>query len=405
MALTGRGDGARAVATVLVAALALSCASSRGPASASQPSVAAAPTSWAGAAEHPPAPDAEAKGGEAPIPPPPPATPTSNASVLPPTALSGPGGAAFPLAAVHPSEAPAPGGPARWTPSDPDPPVSPLDLELAAVKGWRWMVDKLEADGVPSARTARAFADPRVPPFDGLFFNPDPTEPKSIYRGVLAPRSVAQARACRGEYARAFDEAEARTGVPAAVVAAILHVETRCGRNTGQSIVLFGLARLAMANEPRNLERNLERHSRGGALDPVVEQKVRARAAKLEEMFYPEVRAVFELADGWRTDPLSLRGSPSGAFGTPQFLPTSYLRFGADGNGDGRVDLYDVDDAANSAAWYLARHGWEGRPSRLEQRRVIWYYNRSEAYIDAVLDLAERIDPQQALEQLPVAAP
>jgi membrane-bound lytic murein transglycosylase B len=280
---------------------------------------------------------------------------------------------------------------------------TPLDSRILAAKGWGWLVDKLAADGVPRERAERAFADPRMPAFDGLYFNPYPAEPKAMYRAVLARRSVAQARACRDEYWRAFDAAEARTGVPAELVAAILHVETRCGRNTGDSIVLFGLARLAMANEPDNLERNLDRRAGpGGTLDPALEQRVRARAATLEEMFYPEVRAVFELADHWRRDPLSLRGSASGAFGFPQFLPTSYLRFGADGNGDGRVDLYDVDDAATSAGWFLASHGWQGRLERVEQRRVLWHYNRSDAYIDAVLRLADELGPGPAHGRLPV---
>jgi membrane-bound lytic murein transglycosylase B len=293
--------------------------------------------------------------------------------------------------------------PAAATPLDPGPPATSLESKRIAAKGWSWLVARLAADGVPWERAARAFADPRMPPFDGLFFNPEPAEPKSMYRAVLQARSVAQARACRGEYARAFDAAEARTGVPAEVVAAILHVETRCGRNTGGSLVLFGLARLAMANEPDNLERNLDRRAApDGSLDPALEQKLRARAAKLDGMFYPEVRAVFELADRWRTDPLSLRGSSSGAFGYPQFLPTSYLAFGADGNGDGRVDLYDVDDAATSAAWFLASHGWHGRLPRVAQRRVIWHYNRSDAYIDAVLGLADKLLPGRELGSLPV---
>ena len=279
----------------------------------------------------------------------------------------------------------------------------PVPARILEAKGWSWLVDRLASDGVPRERAAHAFADPRMPAFDGLFFSPDPAEPKSMSRAVLQPRSVAQARACFGEYAHAFEAAEARTGVPAQVVAAILHVETRCGRNTGESLVLYGLARLAMANEPDNLERNLDRRAgRDGSLDPVLEQKLRARAAKLDALFYPEVRAVFELAEQWRRDPLSIRGSASGAFGYPQFLPTSYLRFGADGNGDGRVDLYDVDDAATSAAWFLVSHGWQGRLARVEQRRVIWHYNRSDAYIDAVLGLAAKLGPGPAYGRLPV---
>ena len=213
-----------------------------------------------------------------------------------------------------------------------------------------------------------------------------------MYRAVLSRRSVAQARACAGEYADAFLAAQRASGVPAELLAAILHVETRCGRSTGESLVLFGLARLAMANEPANLEANLARRAVAGSVDPKLAARVRARAAKLDEMFYPEVRAVFTLADVEGVDPLEIRGSGSGAFGDPQFLPTSYLRFGTDGDGDGRIDLYDVADAAASAATYLASHGWQGELSREARRRVIWHYNRSEAYIDAVLGLADRLE-------------
>lgn len=280
--------------------------------------------------------------------------------------------------------------PAESAPEPPPVASAPsLDARITDAKGWSWLVAKLAADGVERARAERTLSDPRIPPFDGLAFSIDPREPRSMYRAVLRRRSVGQARACAGEYAGSFRAAEEATGVPAEVIAAILHVETRCGRNTGQSVVLFGVARLAMANEPGNLERNIVRYAAAdGSVDPVLEERVRARAAELEGLFYPEVRAVFTLADALGSDPLDLVGSPSGAFGAPQFLPTSFLRFGADGNGDGRIDLYDVDDAAASAARYLAGYGWQPGLSRAEQRRVIWHYNRSEAYIDAVVGLA-----------------
>jgi membrane-bound lytic murein transglycosylase B len=281
-------------------------------------------------------------------------------------------------------------------PAPEPPPVAAapdLDARIIDAKGWSWLVARLAADGVERMRAERAFADPRVPPFDGLFFSIEPAEPRSMYRAVLQRRSVEQARACASEYGHAFRAAEQASGVPAELVAAILHVETRCGRNTGQSVVLFGVARLAMANEPRNLEENIMRFAGAdGGVDPVLEERVRARAAELEAIFYPEVRAVFTLADASGSDPLDLLGSSAGAFGYPQFLPTSYLRFGADGNGDGRIDLYDVEDAAASAARYLAGYGWHAGLAPNERRRVIWHYNRSDAYIDAVLGLARLLE-------------
>jgi membrane-bound lytic murein transglycosylase B len=54
--------------------------------------------------------------------------------------------------------------------------------------------------------------------------------------------------------------------------------------------------------------------------------------------------------------------------------------------------LYHPADAIASAANYLAAHGWSPAISRSEQRRVIWAYNRSEAYIDTVLGLADLIE-------------
>ena len=52
-------------------------------------------------------------------------------------------------------------------------------------------------------------------------------------------------------------------------------------------------------------------------------------------------------------------GSKAGAFGMPQFLPSSYMRFAVDGNGNGRISLHEPADAAHSAANYLAAHGWK----------------------------------------------
>jgi membrane-bound lytic murein transglycosylase B len=151
-----------------------------------------------------------------------------------------------------------------------------------------------------------------------------------------------------------------------------------------------------MANDPANVQRNIARHSKGvpRARTPDVERRVRLRARELEGVFYPEVLALFRLADRG-IDPLSIRGSGSGAFGLPQFLPSSYLRFGVDGNGDGRVSLYDPADAIASAANYLARHGWRPGIAHTQQRQVIWTYNHSDPYIDTVLTIAAQIEQAQ----------
>jgi len=265
------------------------------------------------------------------------------------------------------------------------------DEATARRRGWGYLIEKLAADGVPLAQAAAAFADPRVPPFDGLAFALAPHESPSRYRLLRSAASIRAARQCHLRYADAFAAAEAREGVPASIVAAIVQVESACGRATGSSTVFHRLARLAMANEPANLAFNIRDHA-GDPPDPGVAEQVRARAAYLVRSFYPEVRGVFTMAEKLKIDPLAMEGSGAGAFGFPQFLPTSYLRYGADGNGDGRVSLYDMDDAAASCARFLAGNGWRADLSAAERRRVIWAYNRSDAYIDTVLALASAID-------------
>jgi len=257
-------------------------------------------------------------------------------------------------------------------------------------RGWGPLVEQLVADGIDRGRAERAFDDPRMEPFDGLDFGLSAREPRRMYRGFLRPPGIAAARRCRASLGDDLDRAASAQGVPASVVAAIMSIESGCGRNTGSSMILHRLARLAMANEPANLRRNLARHAPDG--DPEVEAQVRVRARYLEDTFYPEVRGVFLVAERLGVDPLALRGSGSGAFGAPQFLPTSYLEHGADGDGDGRIDLYDPADAALSCASFLKAKGWHAGLSTAERRHVIWAYNRSDAYIDTVLAVARAID-------------
>jgi membrane-bound lytic murein transglycosylase B len=188
-------------------------------------------------------------------------------------------------------------------------------------------------------------------------------------------------------HAAAFQSAAEAHGVSPGLLAAVIFVESGCGRNTGKSLILPRLARLAMANEPENVERNVAWRD-----DPETARRVRARAQYLWDTFYPEVRAVFDVADRMDVDPLDIRGSESGAFGFPQFLPASYIKHGEDGDGDGRVSLYDMADAAASCARFLAAAGWKPGLSVREQRMVIWQYNRSEPYVETILALADRVE-------------
>lgn len=275
-------------------------------------------------------------------------------------------------------------------------------------RGWSYLVDKLCRDGVPRDRVLRVFRDDRIDAFDGLYFSLNPRESHSLYRPLRTTRTALKAQSCLDAHREAFEAAQRTYGVPASLVASIIQVESGCGANTGRSRILPALARLSMAAEPGNLERNVDRLTLfdTGRSPADVASYAQWRATHLEDMFYPEVKAVFDLSEQMRVDPLDLRGSGSGALGIPQFLPRSYLWYGVDGNQDGSISLYDPDDAIPSCAKYLQHYGWKPGLSRAEKRDVIWGYNHSDAYIDTVLWLSDEVaspSPEPTPEPVQVA--
>jgi membrane-bound lytic murein transglycosylase B len=80
-----------------------------------------------------------------------------------------------------------------------------------------------------------------------------------------------------------------------------------------------------------------------------------------------------------------------GAIGWPQFLPSSLVKYGVDGDGDGRIDLYSAEDAIFSTANYLRAYGWREARLPADREAVIWNYNHSRAYVRAVLEIAEEL--------------
>lgn len=72
--------------------------------------------------------------------------------------------------------------------------------------------------------------------------------------------------------------------------------------------------------------------------------------------------------------------SSAGAIGHMQFLPSTFAAYGVDGNGDGRIDPWNLQDAIFSAAHYLSVSGYSK-----DVRGAIWNYNHAEWYINKVL--------------------
>jgi membrane-bound lytic murein transglycosylase B len=170
-----------------------------------------------------------------------------------------------------------------------------------------------------------------------------PYEGKSwaVYRRLfVTPERIADGRRFLSEHARLLQQAESRYGVPAAVIAAIIGIETNYGQTLGSHRVLDALTTLGFAYPRR------------------------------AEFFRGELEQFLMLARDEQLDPATVRGSYAGAVGKPQFIPSSYRAYAVDFDGDGRRDLWSSDaDVIGSVAAYLAEHGWQrGAPIALPAR-------------------------------------
>uniref|UniRef100_UPI00406C7664 lytic murein transglycosylase B n=1 Tax=Rhodoferax sp. GW822-FHT02A01 TaxID=3141537 RepID=UPI00406C7664 len=139
-----------------------------------------------------------------------------------------------------------------------------------------------------------------------------------------------------------LQRAEEQTGVPASIIVGILGVETIYGQHTGNFRVIDALCTLAFDF-------------------PAAHPKAEARTA----FFLSELEEYLALTARTHTDPLALRGSYAGAMGWPQFMPSSWVKYAIDFDGDGRVDLFNSQaDVIGSVANYFKAFNWQrGMPT------------------------------------------
>ncbi len=136
--------------------------------------------------------------------------------------------------------------------------------------------------------------------------------------------------------------AEKEYGVPAEIIVGIIGVETIYGRDTGTFRVMDALTTLAFdfpASHPRAKERS--------------------------EFFKGEIEQFLTLQSRRGADPFDARGSYAGAMGMPQFMPSSWVKYAVDFDGDGNIDLWNSPaDVIGSVANYFKAFGWQpGMPT------------------------------------------
>lgn len=110
--------------------------------------------------------------------------------------------------------------------------------------------------------------------------------------------------------------------------------------------------------------------------------------------FTDHLLAALRMVDNGWLDPNAI-GAAHGEVGHTQFLPGNVIRYGQDGNGDGRVDLYNVTDAMASTANFLRQKGWQpGQPYQegTSNFRVLNEWNAATVYQQAIALTAAQID-------------
>ncbi len=220
------------------------------------------------------------------------------------------------------------------------------------------LMDKLIARGLTEGEARTLFDDSRVAIY------PDVLQKKGkgidyFHRrfGLLTRSSIEQGRKVIRDNLDALKRIEALYGVEKEVIVSILRVETYFGKYTGSYLVFNSLLTMAV----------LENRRSAWAENEWINLVLLSRQRGL--------------------DPLAIKGSWAGAFGICQFVPTSYVKYGVDGNGDGVVDLFNLEDALASIANYLKGSGWE-KGDMQRMRGAVYAYNHCENYVDAVLAYA-----------------
>jgi lytic murein transglycosylase len=226
---------------------------------------------------------------------------------------------------------------------------------------------KAAAQGVSQATIRSAL--------DGLEFDPEVLSHdhgQGVFRQSFeqfSARMVNSYRLKRGaslikKYGELFRRIEQQFGVPAPIVVAIWGLETDFGADSGKFPTIRALATLAYD-------------------------------CRRSPMFTAELIAALRLIDAGDLTAADMRGAWAGELGQTQFMPSSYLKFAVDYEGNGHRDLIrSVPDVLASTANYLQSYGWEkGQPwgEGTHNFQVLLSWNKSTVYTKTVAYFAQRL--------------
>ena len=162
-----------------------------------------------------------------------------------------------------------------------------------------------------------------------------------------------------------LDRIESRFGVPGSILIAIWGLETNFGGDSsGRHSIVRALATLAYD-------------------------------CRRSPFFENELLNALRIVDRGEMSPAQLRGGWAGEIGQTQFLPSSFVKYAVDFDGDGRKDLYrSVPDLLASTANFLKGHGWraqQGWAPGSANYGVIQQWNKAQVYAQTISVVATRL--------------
>ena len=151
---------------------------------------------------------------------------------------------------------------------------------------------------------------------------------------VVSDARIAQGRVHLEEHRQLLEDVESRYGIPPHILVAAWGIESNFGQIQGSTPVISALVTLAYDER---------------------------RAA----FFRAELLHALRIVDDGHIELDDMLGSWAGAMGQLQFMPSTFVDYARDGDGDGRKDIWNnAADAVESAANFMASAGW--------QRGIIW---------------------------------
>ena len=244
--------------------------------------------------------------------------------------------------ATAPSSPPPPPAPALGAPAAPQTAADDAALQQAFA---RWVANfraSARAAGIDDATLDVAFADvqyvPRVVELDRA--QPEFTRtPWAYLDSAVSPQRVALGEEKYSQVRVDADAAAARYGVPPTILVAIWGVESNYGSNFGSIPTIDALATLGFEG-------------------------------RREDWARAQLLAALRILQNGDIARRQMIGSWAGAMGQTQFLPSVYLAYAVDADGDGRRDIWgSMADVLASTANFLARAGWRaGEPWGVEVR-------------------------------------